>query len=165
MHFGKSKKILHRPHLNGVVIEWVHEWKYLGIIVKSGPRFGCSVKEKVKSFYRSLNAILRVEGRSQDMVLLRLLEAHCIPILSYGIEMIHVADRDERRSLRVAYNSVFRQIFGYRRFESVSNLQHALGRLTWEELVEKRTNCFLTRVRLSPPDSLIHVLSHHCVSL
>ena len=136
---------------------------YLGVVVKSGSRFGCSIKEKVKSFYRSLNGILRVEGRSQDMILLRLLEAHCIPILSYGIETIHVTNQDERRSLRVAYNSVFRQIFSYRRYESVSDLQHALGRPTWEELVQKRKDSFLQRARQSDPNSLIYFLSQHCV--
>ena len=84
--------------------------------------------------YRFLNSILRVEGRSDDMVLLGLIEAHCVPILPFSIEMTDVANRNERRSLRVAYNSVFRKIFGYRYFESVTNLQHALGRCTWEEL-------------------------------
>ena len=75
-------------------------------MLKAGSRFGCSVVERVKSFYRSLNSILRVEGRSDDMVMLRLIESHCVPILSYAIEIIHVADHDERRSLQVAYNSI-----------------------------------------------------------
>ena len=145
MHFGKTKDFHHCLTLNNVCIEWVSEWKYLGVMVKSGKRFGCSIREKVKSFYCSLNGILRVEGRSQDMVLLRLLEAHCIPILTYGIESIHVADSDEKRSMRVAYNSVFRQIFGYRRYESVTALQHALGRPTCEELVDKMNLNFLQR--------------------
>ena len=138
MFFGKSVEINFKPTLGGVPVDWVSEWKYLGVTLKSGRRFGCSVTDKVKSFYRSLNSILRVEGRSDDMVLLRLVEAHCVPILSYAAEIIHVSDRDERRSLRVAYNSIFRRIFGYRYFESVSNLQHSLGRLTWEELVGSR---------------------------
>ena len=128
------------------------------MILKSGPRFGCSVSERVKAFYRSLNSILRVEGRSDDMVLLSLIEAHCVPILSYAIEMTHVADRNERRSLRVAYNSVFRKIFGYRQFESVTNLQHALGRPTWEELVEKRTSGFVIRARTCNDNSLVRIL-------
>ena len=114
--------------------------------------------EKVKSFYRSLNSILRVEGRSDDMVLLRLLEAHCVPILTYAVEMIHVANRDEKRSLRVAYNSVFRKLFGYRWFESVTNLQHSLGRPTWEELVNKRQSDFLLRARLCEGGSLVRSL-------
>ena len=72
------------------------------------------------------------------MYCLLLLEVQCISILTYAIEVIHVADRDERRRLRVAYNSIFRRVFGYRYWESVTELQHALQRPTWEELIDKR---------------------------
>ena len=155
MFFGKPVTIDYKPTLNGSPIEWVSEWKYLGVVLKSGRSFGCSVVEKVKSFYRSLNSILRVEGRSQDMVLLNLIEAHCVPILTYGIETIIVADRDERRSLRVAYNSIFRKIFGYRYFESVTNLQHSLSRQTWEELVDHRQSSFEHRLSVCASGSLV----------
>ena len=107
-----------------------------------------------------LNSILRVEGRSDDMVLLRLIEAQCLPILTYGGETIHVADRNENRSMRVAYNSIYRRIFGYRHFESVTNLQHSLGRKTWEELVERCQAGFLHRAKSSDTRSLVWVLSH-----
>ena len=82
--------------------------------------------------------------------MLQLMEDHCVPILSYAIEVIHVANRDERRRLRVAYNSLFRRIFDYRPWESVTALQHALQRPTWEELVAKRQSKF--RERLSQND-------------
>ena len=78
--------------------------------------------------------------------MLQLIETHCIPILSYAVDSIHVADRDTRRKL--CYNSVFRRIFGYRRSESVSDLQHQLGRPTWEELVERRKSRFLTNLSI-----------------
>ena len=155
MHFGKKYDNSFRLKLNGTLIDWVSEWKYLGIVLKSGPTFNCSVKEKIKSFYRSLNGILRVEGQSDDLILLRLIEAHCLPILTYGIEIIHVAHRDERRSLRVAYNAIYRRIFKYRMFESVSNLQRLLGRSTWEELVEVRRKNSLHRARLCTAGSLV----------
>ena len=155
MHYGKKTKINFQPLLNGVPVQWVNEWKYLGVLLKSGPRFSCSVTERVKSFYRSLNSILRIDGRSDDMVLLKLIETQCVPILTYAIEIIEIINRDEKRSLRVAYNSVFRKLFGYRIFESVTNLQHSLKRMTWEELVEKRRNGFLSRARLCNPDALI----------
>ena len=158
MVFGKKFENSFRPSLNDSPIDFIAEWKYLGVVLKSGPRFGCSVVERVKSFYKCLNSILRVEGRSDDLVLLRLIEAHCVPILSYAIEMTKVANRDERRSLRVAYNSVFRKIFGYRHFESVTNLQHALGRPTWKELVEKRTAGFFARARKCDNNSLVRLL-------
>ena len=158
MYYGKKRNLNFKLSLSGSPIEWVTEWKYLGVPLRSGPMFGCSVVETVKKFYRALNSILRVEGRSDDMVLLRLLEAHCIPILSYAVETIHIANRDERRSLRVAYNSVFRKIFGYRHFESVTSLQHSLGRLTWEELTNKRLEGFMMRARSCQRDSLVRTV-------
>ena len=156
--FGKPINSIFKPKLNGTPIDWVHEWKYLGVMLKSGQTFGCSVVETVKSFYRSLNSILRVEGRSDDVVLLRLIEAHCVPVLTYAIEIVHVANRDERRSLRVAYNSIFRKLFAYRTYESVTNLQHFLGRKTWEELVDSRTSGFMHRVKSTEGNPLISVL-------
>ena len=81
--------------------------------------------------------------------MLQLLESQCISILTYAIEVIVVADRDERRKFRVAYNSVFRKVFGYRDWESVTELQHALKRPTWEELLEKRTRNFMKSVEQS----------------
>ena len=59
--------------------------------------------------------------------MLRLIETHCLPILTYGIEVIFVSDRDTRRQLRVAYNSVFRRIFNYRPWQSVPELQMFLA--------------------------------------
>ena len=57
---------------------------------------------------RALSKPLRIDGNADEMVRLRLLEAHCLPILTYGIEIVHVSNRDDRRQLRVAYNSIFR---------------------------------------------------------
>ena len=79
--------------------------------------------------------------------MLQLVETHCVPILTYAIEVIHVLDRDERRQLRVAYNSIFRKIFEYRRYESVTALQTFLNRPTWEQLTESRRNGFVNRIR------------------
>ena len=98
-------------------------------------------------FYCSVNSILRVEGRSNDMMMLQLLETHCLPILTYAIEAITVFDRDKRRQLRVAYNGIFRRIFGYRNYESVRALQSFLRRPDWETLVERRMSNFLEKIR------------------
>ena len=51
----------------------------------------------------------------------------------------------------VAYNATFRKLFGYRQFESVTNLQHALNRFTWQELVDERKIGFLKRARKCDP--------------
>ena len=102
---------------------------------------------RLKSFYKCLNAILRIEGHSNELVMLRLLESHCLPILTYAIEIVHVIDNELRRKLRVAYNAIFRKIFHYRYSESVRELQMSLGRPTWEDLVEKRKNKFQLKLK------------------
>ena len=58
MYFGKSTLISCTVELNGVTIDWSSECKYLGIILKGGKKFGCSILDRVKKFYRCLNAIL-----------------------------------------------------------------------------------------------------------
>ena len=154
VYFGKRAKNLFETSLNGKSIEWVDQWNYLGVTLKSGIHFGCSVKERVKKFYRCANAILRIDGRSDEIIMLQLLESHCVPLLTYAVEMMHVPDRDEKRQLRVAYNSIFRKLFGYRWSQSVTALQHFLDRPTWEELVDERREGFVTRVNKCDAQSL-----------
>ena len=156
--FGKGLAPSFHLKLNGTPIEWTTKWKYLGVTLLHGPRFGCCPNETLGKFYRALNFILRVDGRSDDMVMLRLLESHCTSILSYGIEVLHVADRRQRSKMRVAYNSVFRKLFNYSWRESVTDLQHALGRPTWEELISKRQTNFKAKFADFPADSLIRSL-------
>ena len=81
MLFGKSQN-LPALSLDGNDIEWVDSWKYLGVSLRSHKHFNCSIDEKVKSFYRCANAILRIDGRSNEIVMLQLLESQCVSILT-----------------------------------------------------------------------------------
>ena len=140
-------------------MEWADAWPYLGVTLKSAKVFDCSVTERIKKLYRCINSILRIDGRSNDRVMLRLIETHCVPLLTYAIEVVHVVNQDERRQLRVAYNSVFRKLFGYRWSQSVSNLQAFLSRPTWEELVDRRKNSFVARITHSGDSLARYMLS------
>ena len=147
MYFGKRQSSLCKLTLNGQGVEWAEKWPYLGIILQTGQTFNCCITEKIRKFYRACNGIFRIEGRSNDLMVLKLVESHCIPILTYGIEVIFVANSDTRRQLRVAYNSVFRRICRYRPWQSVRELQAFLKRPNWEVLVEKRCDNFHRRIR------------------
>ena len=158
MFFGKKLDIPYNLSLNGQAIDWTNEWVYLGVTLKSNKTFDCSINDRVKKFYKCANAIFRIDGRSNDMIMLQLVESHCVPILTYGIEVIRVLNRDERRQLRVAYNSLFRKIFAFRWSESVTALQAFLGRPTWEQIVERRRDGFVNRVRKLDSSSLSRML-------
>ena len=154
LYFGKQIHVSFELKLNSKALKWKESCKYLGITLLSGKSFNCSVTDRIKKFYWCANSILRIEGRSSDTVMLRVIETHCIPLLTYAIEIVYVQNRDERRQLRVAYNSVFRRIFGYRWSELVTALQHFLNRPTWEELVEKRHSKFVQRLTSHNDQSL-----------
>ena len=159
MSFGKGANPKYQLDLNNSSIEWVDSWTYLGVNLIHGNRFGCCVQSTLSKFYRAANAILRVEGRSDDTVMLRLLEAHCVPILSYGVEVLRIADRKQKNKLRVAYNSIFRKLFNFSWRESVSELQHELGRPTWEELVSQRRQNFEIKCREFHSNSLVRTIN------
>ena len=97
-------------------------------------------------------------GLKEDIVMLRLLETHCVAILAYAIEVVHVANSGQFRKMRVAYNSIFRKLFNYSWRESVSELQHALNRPTWEELVQTRKDKFKSKFHLLPQESLVRAI-------
>ena len=158
LYFGKKADVSHVITLNNKPVEWTDKWIYLGITLKSNKVFDCCINERIRKFYRCANAILRIDGYSNETVMLRLLETHCVPILTYGIEIVHVSNRDERRQLRVAYNSLFRKLFGYRWSESVTALQGFLSRPTWEQLVERRCSKFKSRVSVNDSCDLARVL-------
>ena len=84
LYFGKKCPNLFTPFLNGQPLEWVESWNYLGVNVVRGKKFGCSVYERIRKFYRCANAIFRIEGRSDDLTMLRLVESHCVPLLTYA---------------------------------------------------------------------------------
>ena len=75
--FGKGPSPAFKLRLNDTPIDWVENWKYLGVTLVHGPRFGCCVKETLSKFYRALNSI-------DDVVMLKLIESHCISILTYA---------------------------------------------------------------------------------
>ena len=159
LYFGKKCTDLFVPSLNGTPIEWVDKCNYLGVCLVSGQRFKCSVSDRIKQYYKCANAIFRVEGRSDDLTMLRLVETHCIPVLTYGIEVADSLDHRERSKIRAAYNSIFRQIFGYRIFESVTDLQLCLARPTWEMFCESRKDAFYQRLSQSSAESPVHLFA------
>ena len=159
MYFGRRCNNLFEPSLNGTTMEWADTVSYLGICLVSSKHFKCSVMNRIKKFYKCANAIFRIEGRSDDLTMLSLVETHCVPILTYGIEVVEFLDASQRSKARAAYNSLFRKIFGYRNYESVTDLQLSLARPTWELLCQSRKEGFFHRLSQCCAESPVHLFS------
>ena len=147
MYFGRDHNSFHSSPilLNGVVLEFVSQWKYLGVILESGKNFSCSAKKARVAFYRSANSILRAMRGPSELVQMKLLYSICVPNMTYCCEVTDFPYR-EKESLSVALNDAIRRIFSYNRWESIRVLRASMGYLSVTEIFAKRKKTFLTRI-------------------
>ena len=109
-------------------INWSQQIKYLGVWLNAHKSFNIDLKESRRKFFMTLNNILSKTKSSCDLVKLKLLESYCFTSLTYGIEC-GILDNKQLQSINSWWNSVFRKIFGYFKWESVRNLICSLQKL------------------------------------
>ena len=108
----------------GNTINWVNEFKYLGVMIKCGVRFSCSWRDTRCNFYKSLNSFLSGLGSNPNInVALSLFRSLCIPILCYGTASIPLSV-SELRSFSFAYDNIFCKLFKSRNFAIVCQCQY-----------------------------------------
>ena len=159
MYFGKGfKHFSCQPLLlNSKPIEFVPEWKYLGVTIVAEKEFLCSVKKIRANFYRSSNSILNVLKRPSEPVLMKLLYSISVPNVTYACEVSNYHYR-EKESLHVAVNDAIRRIFSYNRWESIRSLRTSLGYLSVTEIFAKRKASFESNLSNSE-NSVLRALS------
>ena len=131
--------------LNGRVLEWVHEIRYLGVYLVSSSTFKCSFSNAKKSFYRSFNAIYGRIGRAaSEEVILALIKAKCIPVLLYGLDVCPTNATD-KRSLDFTVNRILMKLFKTYDINIIRECQRQFAFASMHELIEKRKIRFLVK--------------------
>src|SRR5271155_6281341 len=74
------------------------------------------------------------------------MESHCLPIILYAIESVNMK-LSTLKDVNSWWNSVYRRIFGYNRWESVKHLICQLGRLDIIHIVNMRRLLFVKCMR------------------
>ena len=96
-----------------------------------------------------------------DIVKLELLEKHCLPVLLYAIESTNL-NTSQLQEINSWWNSVFRKIFGYNKWESVKELICLLERLDIWHMVNLRQLLFLKQLSGSSNSTLMKLMSQYC---
>jgi len=143
MFFGRSfSSFTSYPiTMNGKALDFVSEWNYLGVVIRSGMHFSCSPKKCTCSYYRSVNTILNIVRRPSEIVMMKLLYSISIPILTYACD-VKVFSSKEMTQLHVAANDAIQKIFTYNRWESVKTLREGLGYRSITEIFASRKASF-----------------------
>jgi len=136
--------------LGNNTIDWSCKLKYLGIWIKSGKHFDIDVTESRSKFFRTANYILHKAKYACDMVKLNLLESHCLPIILYCSESGCIND-NMLILLNSCWNSIYRKIFGYFRWESVRNIMCCLNKMNVSYIVNQRRILFVKNLYSNVP--------------
>ena len=128
-----------------VPLQWADSLTYLGVKICSGKTFKVDFSETRRKFFMSVNVILSKCKFTSDMVKLHLLESHCLPILTYATESLNLPV-SQLKEINSWWNSAYRKIFGYQKWESVKLLICMLGRLDIHHLVNLRSIQFINNM-------------------
>src|SRR5437867_5451775 len=153
-------------------LPWVKELDYLGICICSAKTFQVDLADTRRKFFASVNSILSKCNFTSDMVKLRLLESHCLPILLYAAESLNLP-KSQITELNSWWNSVYRKIFSYHKWESVRSFIYMLGRLDLIYIINLRTLTFIIKIIKNPVTpvniryymSSVYNVSNECATL
>ena len=143
MLFGKVKSNVINPlTLNGKKLDFVPEWRYLGVTVVAGNNLSFSIRPALASFYRAVNCVLSALHKPNELILMNLLYSNCVPILSNAAEVVELST-SELRDCNTAINNTIRRIYSYQRWESTRCLRTSLGFPSIYEIFSRRSQNFL----------------------
>ena len=112
--------------LNNLPLEIVSQYKYLGVVMKSGKSLSFCCNGVIRSFHRAANAILFSRKKPKQEVLMKLLYANCVPIISYACA-VREFSASEMYRCHVAINNAIRRIYSYAVWQSIRHIRIANG--------------------------------------
>ena len=152
MVFGKGNPC-QSLSMYGNKLEFVDQYKYLGVTVVAGNTIKFSSLKPLIKFKRSANTILNVRFKPSENVLMKLLYTMCVPILIYACDAIEYSS-SQMHSLTVALNDCIRCIFTYNRWESVRYLRMSFGYPSLTKIFNRRAASFRERIPMIRNETL-----------
>ena len=113
-------------HLCDQAIEWVSEYKYLGVTIDKNLTFSKHIKYTVKRVKTRLNAMRTISGLpggANSQVLRKIYQASVRPILDYGCVVVAFTTTPARKQLETLQNQAIRTILGVPRWSNIQTCQ------------------------------------------
>ena len=112
--------------MNNEPIEFVDEYKYLGVQLCAGKVLSFSATTTIRSFHRAANSILYSRVKPSNIVLMKLLYTNCVPIITYASAVREFSAADMYRC-HVAVNNAIRKVFSFAVWQSIRHLRISHG--------------------------------------
>jgi len=135
--------------INGSIIPWVDEIRYLGIYIVKSRKFKCSLHYAKRACYKSLNAIFGKIGRiASEEVTLQLVARKCLPVLLYGLEACPL-NQSDKHSLDFVINRFMMKLFKTANMNIITDCQLYFEFAPPSVLLQARTDKFINKFRNS----------------
>ena len=136
-------------------LDFVDEYKYLGVDICAGKTLSFSPIATIRSFHRAANSILYSKVKPNNDILMKLLYTNCVPIITYA-SAVRVFSSTEMYRCHVAVNNAIRKIFSFAVWQSIRNLRISHGYKSIYELFSSAKAKFLANA----PNSSNNIVSH-----
>jgi len=115
---------------------WADKLKYFGVYFDSRKIIKTDILPIMHRFYGSANSILCHSKYVSKLTKLSLFKSFALPVLMYGLDVLFLGPVQIRKS-NVCWNSIYRRIFNFHRWESVKVLQLMCERLDHMHILDK----------------------------
>jgi len=130
--------------LDGQILPYAEEIKYLGIFIKKGRFFDRSLTSMKIKFYRCFNAIYSKSSYASEEVIISLFKSYCLPIVTYACEAVP-PNRADIRSLNKLISIAFYKIFHTYDTDVINAARVNFGVGDIADILSDRHNRFLNR--------------------
>ena len=146
--------------LNNQPLDFVNQYKYLGVDLCAGKVLSFSPTTTIRSFHRAANAILYSRVKPSNDVLMKLLYSNCVSIITYASAVREFNAADMYRC-HVAVNNAIRKVFSFAVWQSIRTLRTSLGYKSIYEIFSSAKATFLANAP-SSSNSIVSNLSAVC---
>ena len=144
--------------LNDTPLEFVAEYRYLGVILRSGKRLTFSATSTIRSFLRAANSILYGRVKPDKTILMKILYAQCVPIITYA-GAVKEFNAQEMYRCHVAVNNAIRRIYSFATWQSIRHIRITAGFQSIYEIFASARKKFLFNASNTVVSHLVHALS------
>lgn len=131
----------------GTELPWVTSIRYLGVHILQSSIFKCSLDQRKRAFYRSLNAIFGRIGRTaSEEVVIKIVTCKCLPILLYGTEVMQLTKTDIK-SLDFIVNRFLMKLFRTSNISVIEECRLMFGVKLPSTLIASRIALFQSKIQ------------------
>ena len=112
--------------LDNETLDFVTEYKYLGVHICAGKTMSFSPIATIRSFHRAANSILHSRVKPNKDILMKLLYSNCVPIVTFASAVREFNSADMYRC-HVAINNAIRKIFSFAVWQSIRHIRISYG--------------------------------------